>query len=275
MVGLAGADRAPGQSTEASDPSLAERYRDARLEMLARRLLGPTGRLPTLGPIHHPTPSDSLRPERPGEVSTPKDGFPLGNVRTVERLERSWFRERFTDTEWAFLGSTPRPTFFDTTRTPELRARLQAHFGTPTQTLADARPGTPQDERPDSSWADRAQFEYWFVVNDSIPVRVMDARGPRDRGLILATHRRLRERLPAVRDALLAPLRQPLRAAYVDHYYDPRLQHWYRTGYDGRTFFLDQIARSEVVPGERPQLDAERSAPGTAPQPEGNRSSGQ
>jgi hypothetical protein len=170
----------------------------------------------------------------------------------VRHLERGWFQERFADVAWAFLGDTAERTFLDTTRTPALRARLQARFGPPTQTLADA----PLDEPP----TDQAQFEYWFVVNDSIPVRVMDVLGPKGRGLIVAADRASRERLRALRDTLLAPLRRAETAPHVDYYYDERRERWYRTGFDGQSFFLTPIRRGDIVPGRRPRLDAVRTS---------------
>lgn len=259
--GLLGPAPVHAQPTESDDTTLAERYRSARLQVVAQRLLGPSETLPVLGPVPIPTSSDTLRPDWPGQDATPKRAFPLSSVRPVRRQDRTAFRERFAETNWAFLGTSPRPTFFDTTRTPELRARLQAQFGAPTQTLEDIRPGSSSSQSPDSTWAGRAQFEYWFVVNDSIPVRVTDARGPRDRGLIVTTDRRLRDRLKALRRTLLAPLQQSVPALYVDYYYDPRVDRWYRTGYDGQTYFLDEIAPADIIPGHRPRLDSSRARP--------------
>jgi len=182
--------------------------------------------------------------------------FPLHKVRPVRELERGWFRERFAETEWAFLGKTSEYTFLDTTRTPVLRARLQARFGDPTQTLADAS--------LDSLPTNRPQFEYWFVVNDSIPVQVTDGRGPKGRGLIVAADRAYREQLRGLRDTLLAPLGRVEPAPHVDYYYDERRERWYRTGFDGQSFFLTPISRGDIVPGRRPRLDTVRTSNASA-----------
>jgi hypothetical protein len=170
----------------------------------------------------------------------------------VRRLERSWFQRRFADVQWAYLGETKHHTFLDTTRTPDLRARLEAHFGAPTRTLAD-RPLKKPPKR-------QAQFEYWFVVNDSIPVQVMDTMGPKERGVIVAVERPYRDRLRALRDTLLAPLRTVPRGPHVDYFYDRRRERWYRTGYNGRSFFLEQIPGTRVVPGRRAHLDSVRTS---------------
>jgi len=248
------------QTTE-TDDSLIDRYREARYRVLARRQLRRQGPMPVRPLLRIPTPTDSLRLVRPPRSSPTAQAppFPLDDVRPVRHLERGWFRDRFAETDWSFLGETADHTFLDTTRTPALRARLQARFGAPTQTLADA----PLDEPP----TDRAQFEYWFVVNDSIPVQVMDVLGPKGRGLIVAADRAHRDRLRALRDTLLAPLRRAERAPHVDYYYDARRERWYRTGFDGRSFFLDPISRGDIVPGRRPRLDTVRTSDSADPSP--------
>lgn len=247
--GVVGASPAVAQTSSTDEPSLIERYEEARRRLLVRRLLLQEGGIPVLPPIHLPTPTDSLRPSpsTPRSRAEAEKGVPFQDVRAVSHFEREWFRQKYSDVEWSFLGVTTQHSFFDTTRTPDLRARLQAQFGDPTQTLADA---------PLDTSTVRAQFEYWFIVNDSIPVQVTDARGPRGRGLILTAERRYRDRLTALRDSLLAPLYQSERVPYVDYYYDRRRDRLYRTGFDGADFFLDRISRTDLVPGRRPRLDS-------------------
>ena len=247
---------------DAEEPSLIQRYQRARQRALARRHLQQKGRLPVHLPVQLPTPTDSLRPapSTQAESTEPEPSFPLHDVRPVRRLERDWFREKFADTEWAFLGETSHHAFLDTARTPSLRARLQTAFGDPTQTLVD----TPLEMPPDK----QAQFEYWFVVNDSIPVQVTDASGPRDRGLIVAVERSYRSRLRALRDTLLAPLRHAERAPYVDYYYDEQRERWYRAGFDGQSFFLKQIPRANVAPGQRTFLDTTQTSESSLPSDE-------
>ncbi len=259
MGGLLGPVPAAAQTTDSDDTSLIERYQKARYRALARRQLRREGRLPVYPPEPLPTPTDSLRPGQPAQASTtdPEPSFPLHDVRPVQHLEKGWFQERFGDTKWAFLGQTRHHTFLDTARTQDLRARLQARFGDPTRTLADP----PLKKPPDG----RTQFEYWFVVNDSIPVQVTDVSGPKGRGLIVAAARRYRDRLNALRDTLLAPLRRVDRAPHVDYYYEEERGRWYRTGFDGQSFFLEQIPRTTVVAGQRPRLDTVRPSGSSSP----------
>jgi hypothetical protein len=111
---------------------------------------------------------------------------------------------------------------------------------------------------PDSTRDEPIQFEYWFVVNDSIPVRVSDVNGPVERGVIVSTDRAHREQLPALRAALFGPLRRAERAPYVDYYYEEETRRWYRVGYDGTRFFRERISRFDITPGRRPHLDSSR-----------------
>lgn len=180
----------------------------------------------------------------PPPTAADSNAFPMERMRALRRFEKEWLEETFADTKWSFLGPQPRRTFFDTTRTIDLRARLEAHFDAPTYAVAD-------DLEPNRD--DFDQFAYWFVVNDSIPVVVSDANGPRDRGLIVATERRWRDVLPEVREAVLAPLREtPDRAPYVDYFYDAVDTRWYRVGYDGTDFFIEPVARRQLTRGRRP-----------------------
>lgn len=264
LVGsLAGPTLAGAQTPDdAEEPGLIERYQRARHRALARRHLQQEGRLPVHPPVQLATPTDSLRPapSTQAESTEPEPSFPLHDVRPVRRLERDWFQEKFADTEWSFLGETSHHAFLDTARTPDLRARLQTAFGDPTQTLVD----TPLETPPDT----QAQFEYWFVVNDSIPVQVTDVSGPRDRGLIMAVERSYRSQLQALRDTLLAPLRHAERTPYADYHYDEQRERWYRAGYDGQSFFLKQIPRTNVIPGQRAFLDTTRTSESSSPSDE-------
>lgn len=259
--GLMGLDPVFAQTSESDPASLLERYQVARQRLVVRRQLLRQGGVDILPIEALSTPTDSLRPpeSKRKTASASEPSFPLRHVRPIRRLEREWFRQRFRDVRWSFLGATPEHSFFDTTRTVELRARLQSEFGDPTQTLADVEPPI------DTSGSGPPQFEYWFIVNDSIPVQVMDSRGPRGRGLVLVAQRKYRDRLGALRDTLLAPVRRAERAPFVDYYYEGRRNRWYRTGFDGEEFFLERISNVDYVPGRRPRLDSTRTSEDAGP----------
>ncbi len=165
----------------------------------------------------------------------------------MSRLQRVWYQQEYGSTLWAFLGSNEL-TPLDTTWTRDLRARLEARFGMPTQTLADLK--TTQNLRRE----EYIQFEYWFVLNDSIPLMVMDVNGPFERGVVVATDHRYRETLFELRQAFLMQLMEgDLRKPYLDYYYHYDAQAWYRTGYDGRRYFTQRIARPNLERGRPPQ----------------------
>ncbi|WP_022836687.1 hypothetical protein [Salisaeta longa] len=231
-------------------PSIVERYQHVRRHQLAVQVLH--GGLPALPPARLPVAGDTLRTGAAADASATDASaglpFAITEQHKVSKLGRSWFTKKFEGTPWAFLGRSDALTLLDTTRTAVLRARLQAQFGDPTQTLGDFNLRRPRDSY--------VQFEYWFVVNDSIPVKVSDVGGPGDRGLIFATHARYRPVLHALRDSVLAPVRHhAARAVYVDYWFEADARRWYRVGYDGARFFRERVYRYQLTPGRRPWID--------------------
>jgi hypothetical protein len=242
-----------------SSPTLIDRYRAARFRVLSTQILraGEPG-LPTLPAARIPTPLDTLF--APAEKPAPEpSGFRITDRRVVLALERAWFDTTFADTEWAYLGQSRRFTFLDTTATRDLRARMQAAFGSPTETLGDFDLREPRDEY--------VQFEYRFIVNETLPVIVTDVTGPKGRGVIVSTEARHRDSLFALRRALLDTLRHAPRAPYVDYFYDAEAEQWYRTGFDGRSFFHTPISVSATTPQRRPVLDTTRAETESSTQP--------
>lgn len=247
---LAGLLAMAGWSRPAVGQGIIDRYLHARFLEQARKVLATHG--PTVAPqapARLPTSADSLLPPPPVPTAVEEEGgVQITERRVVRRLEQGWFEQEFGDTPWSFLGNSSSLSPLDTTFTRTLRAQLEAHFGPPTRTLAEMDLEEPVE--------DNIQFEYWFVVNDTIPAIVMDVHGPYDRGLIIATDRRFRSELRAFRDALLAPLLDSAaRKPYVDYFYDTDVAAWYRTGYDGVDYFIEPVPRHQIVSGRRPSLD--------------------
>lgn len=161
------------------------------------------------------------------------------------RLERMVWQKTEPDAQGSFLdryresfwrASDPRAgNPIDTTATTTLRGRLQTVFGRPTRN-ADAL------RQVGYAGSESVQFEYWFVVNDSIPVLVMDIDGPFGRGLLLAgdeAHARL---LPLLKDDLADRLADAVGPnPWVDYYRSFERQQWFRTGYNGETLFTVEI----------------------------------
>ena len=154
---------------------------------------------------------------------------------------------QFEDVRWSYLGNNFF-TSMDTMDTSQIRARLEAYFGSPTQTVVEIK----QEDHPPRD--DYSQFEYWFVVNDSIPMIVMDVGGPFDRGVIVATDHQFRSLLYRMRRSLLGEaIRQSEPVPYVDYYYHGLAEKWYLTGFNGAEHFIREISEPNLKPGRPDQ----------------------
>ena len=149
--------------------------------------------------------------------------------RKVEPGAQQDFVEQYAEAYWQ--AADPRRGLVDSLGTPALRGRLQAAFGRPT------RNGDAQ-KRYGYGGSEYVQFEYWFVVNDSIPVLALDVDGPFGRGLLVATD----EPHAAILQDLKADLSDRLDAArrpdpWVDYYHSYERGQWFRTGFNGAELF--------------------------------------
>lgn len=246
-----------GVATSASAQSLVEMYRAARFKTQAERATAGF-RARSMTPDHLTFPTDSLRDwvdaifPPPVLISESKGpALTVAKWELVPKLGREWFRRKFKGVRWAYVGSNSLSAV-DTTFTRDLRARLEAEFGSPTQTIADLDHSTTV--RP----AEYIQFEYWFILNDSIPLMVMDVNGPFERGVVVASSQSYQAVLPDVKEALLGRLgASDARAAYADYYYLPEQRMWFLTGYDGEKYYIERITRPDLKLG-RPLLGSER-----------------
>ena len=238
---------------------LVDRYREARFKVQVANYLTEFGEeVPTGSVKHIPTRADTLQlwlnqlstSARIAEWNSRIKQFEVEEWRLIRKLERPWFLKKFENTLWAFLG-TESLLPIDTTYTRDLRAKLEAYYGPPTQTISEFLNSDETERRRDRYM----QFEYWFVVNDSIPVLLMDVNGPLERGLIVSSDERYRDILLQVRESLLKEfLHSQKRAPYVDYYYDAIMRTWHYTGFDGARYFYESISRPNLTLG-RPWLD--------------------
>ena len=200
---------------------------------------------------HIPTRSDTLRQwldqlqNKDEEENDDLASIQIREWDLISKLERAWFRKKYRNTLWAFLGSESLMPV-DTTFTYELRAQFEAYFGPPTQTITELE---ARNER--SMFRDRnIQFEYWFIVNDSIPLILMDVNGPRERGIITATDYRFREIILPLRESFLEELLQiGDYAPYIDYYFDPFEERWHETGFNGKRYFTNPIPKPNFALG--------------------------
>ena len=153
--------------------------------------------------------------------------------RKIEPGNQQDFVEQYAEAYWQ--AADPRPGLVDSLGTAALRGRLQAAFGDPTRN-ADAQ------RRYGYGGSEYIQFEYWFVVNDSIPVLALDIDGPFGRGLLVATdepHADLVQDLKANLSGRLEDARRP--DPWVDYYHSYERGGWFRTGYNGAESFTVEV----------------------------------
>lgn len=154
--------------------------------------------------------------------------------RKVEPDDQGEFLDRYREAYWQ--AAHPRAgVAIDTVDTEELRGRLQAAFGRPTRN-ADAL------RRYGYGGSEYVQFEYWFVVNDSIPVLALDLDGPFGTGLLVAgdeRHRALLDDLKRDLSQQLVAVRRP--DPWVDYYHSYDRKQWFRTGYNGTDYFTVEV----------------------------------
>ena len=178
------------------------------------------------------------------ETVQPSDPFENWIVITPEARQSA--EADFFEADWAYLGNNYF-TSLDTVSTTEIRARMERQFGPPTKTL-------PEGEFTGQLPQEAMQFEYWVIVNDSIRVMFMDTGGPFDRGVLVAGDHRYRDELYRLRQTLVgAILTTVTPAPHVDYYYHGVTERWYRTGFNGETYFIREIRRPDLSRG-RPEL---------------------
>lgn len=242
--------------------SLVERMRAQRLRVQLDAHLASKGlRAPAWGPVDVPS-AESFNPQRlfwwlpsnraprvelgplavrpaPDTTAPPPPVLDAVAWSKVAASEQEAFLDRFGEVLWTNEGM--RFTALDTTATPELRARLNDRFGAPTRT-AVARSVRGFEGSLD------VQFEYWFVVNDSIPFVALDVDGPFGKGLVLAGDLDDAAVLGQLKRGLTETLMaRPALMAYVDYYRHRERGQWVRTGYDGERFFVVEIDRPRWV----------------------------
>lgn len=147
----------------------------------------------------------------------------------VSEDQRSWFQNRFENVKWTGQGLYD-DTDLDDRQTIEIRARLQSVYGDPTQKLEDLI--DQEDFRPGMA----IQFEYWFTVDDSIPMMVLDVDGPFSNGLVFGGASKYIDLMPQIKRTFAQKLMEaePLDS-YQDYFYSPERQQWFNVVYkDGQ-----------------------------------------
>ncbi len=160
-------------------------------------------------------------------------------IRAISNSERSEFQDKFRGIAWTGQGLY-NPTVIDRLPTVELRSRLQAVFGDPTQTIGDL---IKENFRPGKA----VQFEYWFIIDDEIPLMILDLDGPFENGLVYVGASRYVDLMPQVKRTLTRKLMNSELelAAYCDYFYSPEREQWYKVQYKDGEFSRRPIDRPE------------------------------
>ena len=165
--------------------------------------------------------------------------FQEPEIEKVSEDRRAWFMEKFEDIKWTGRGLYENTTI-DDRQTNELRARLQAQYGNPTQTLGDLL--EQENFRP----AKAIQFEYWFTVDDSIPMMVLDWDGPFGAGLTYVGASRYIDLMPQVKRTLNQKLMSvDTLGEYTDYFYSPERKQWFEVMYQGGEYKTREVDSPE------------------------------
>jgi|SRR5690625_3986458 len=162
--------------------------------------------------------------------------FEAPDIEKVGQDRQSWFMDKFGDINWTGQGFYDN-TDLDGRQTNEIRARLQAAYGDPTKTIEDLI--KLEDFRP----AQAIQFEYWFVIDDSIPMMILDIDGPFGRGLVYAGASKYIDLMPQVKRVFSKEVMAiDDLPAYQDYYYSPERRQWFNVTHDNGDYRTTEIS---------------------------------
>lgn len=192
-------------------------------------------------PIAPAVPGGCAALEAVAQQTRPDDLIAEPEIVKVPRSERAQFRREFRTVQWTgagFEGST----VIDRIPTRELRARLQNVYGDPSQKLKDLI------DDPEFRPGHYIQFEYWFVINEEIPLMVLDIDGPFGNGLVFAGDSRYVDLMPEIKRTLSGQLMGVTELGeYEDHYFDINNEQWYLVRYHEGLFSNDKVARPRTL----------------------------
>lgn len=164
----------------------------------------------------------------------------------IEKTGRDAFTKKFEKVKWTGQG-LDKPATIDQIPTQEIRARLQKVFGEPTQKVEDLV--TKSDFRP----GNYIQFEYWFAINDTIPLMILDVDGPLANGLVYGGDAKYVDLMPEIKRALSKKLMDVTQFSdFNDLYFDYDNGVWYEVKYEKGSFSSRKIQKPAGIkmPGQ-------------------------
>lgn len=167
--------------------------------------------------------------------------FEKSTFSKVENSEASSFDSRFEGMIWTAQGFNRQNTVIDNLPTTELRARLQQVYGDPTKTVKDLI----EEKKFGRSEGATIQFEYRFVVNDSIPVMLLDINGPFGQGLVWVGGNRWVDRMAQIkRDLSEQIMSTKTLAEFEDFFYSPEQEKWFSVRLKSGEFKTEELKKS-------------------------------
>lgn len=160
---------------------------------------------------------------------------------TYERVQDS--SAFFADLNWTGQGLQNKVTI-DDIPTIELRARLQALLGDPTKTVRDVY----NEGKLGQSAGATIQFEYILIVDEKVPLTIMDTNGPFTNGLTYGGASRYIDLYPQIKRTLSRKLMEvDSLAPYSDYFYRPEQDQWYEVSYKDGDFSREEISSPEGI----------------------------
>lgn len=163
------------------------------------------------------------------------DAFAQADIVKISSEDAAAFQREFRNTRWTGLGMQGI-TDIDRIPSMEVRARLQTVFGDPTRQLDDLA------FNPDFRIAEAIQYEYWFVIDDEIPLMILDIDGPFARGLVYAVSVSYIDLMPQIKRRLSELLMEPATLAeYEDIFFSPERDAWYEVRFQNGEFSYEAV----------------------------------
>lgn len=152
----------------------------------------------------------------------------------VSTQKADWFEQRFSYISWTGQGLN-QFTDIDPMQTSEIRALLQAEFGAPTLKIEDML------KQKNFRLGQAIQFEYRFVVNDSIPLIILDVFGPFGRGLSYSGASQYIDLMPQIKRTLAQKITRRDPAEFKDFYYSADKEKWFEVSYKNGKYSYEAI----------------------------------
>lgn len=152
--------------------------------------------------------------------------------------------EYINNINWTGYGLNESTTI-DQIPTIELRARLQSVYGKPTKKVEQVIDEGLFGEAAGAT----IQFEYFFMVNDSIPFTVLDVDGPFAKGLTYGGVSKYVDLMPQIKREFSEKLMgADSLAPFKDFFYSPEDDQWFKVEYKNGSFNRDSIDTPKGFP---------------------------